>query len=212
MQKHWLIKNNNPSIIIFALGWAADHHAVEHIQPQGYDILCLYDYRTTESLTHSDILKKYDKRYLFAWSFGVWAAEQIFQNTKFTKAVALCGTPYPVNDRYGIPEKIMSVTLRGIMAMGTERFNKRAYGESCERLAQFPETRTMEEKYNELQTLARMSLQPYAPTIEWDKAIIATRDVIFPKQNVENYWQDKGIEMDIPHYPFEKSTIVTENL
>lgn len=211
MQKYWLTKEGNPSVIVFALGWAADHHSVKHIRPQGYDILCLYDYRTIEPV-EDGLLAGYDKKYLFAWSFGVWASEQIFQSIRFIKAIALCGTPYPVHDRYGIPEKIMAITIKGMMHSGIDEFNRRTYGEFYDRMLQFPETRTLDEKYDELQTLARMSVKPYSPSIEWDKAVIAARDVIFPRKNTENYWQDKGVEADFPHYPFGDPEIVAKNL
>ena len=50
MEQHWIVKERNRDLIVFALGWASDFHAVAHIRPEGYDILCTNDYRTSESV------------------------------------------------------------------------------------------------------------------------------------------------------------------
>lgn len=129
MQTHWIKREGEDELLLFVLGWGADPHAVEHIRPDGYDSLAVFDYRVREPLS-SSLNSEYGRIHLFAWSFGVWAAEQIATELDLYQAVALNGTPLPINDRYGIPERAFSVTLRGIPRSGCEGFNLRAYGDS----------------------------------------------------------------------------------
>ena len=136
MRKYWLTRDGNPGLILFMLGWAADHHAVEHLAPEGYDMLCVYDYRTLEPFAAEEF-SAYRNVTLFAWSFGVWAAERTCRDVASDCAVALGGTPYPVDDRFGIPRRAFLATLRGLRGSGAETFNRRAYGADYDRLAPF---------------------------------------------------------------------------
>lgn len=134
MEQHWIVKERNRDLIVFALGWASDFHAVAHIRPEGYDILCTDDYRTIESVDPATVAG-YRRIYLFAWSFGVWVSELIFRGIPFYKTVALNGTPLPVNNRYGIPPKSFAVTLKGIARTGIEAFNRRTFGNFYDTIA-----------------------------------------------------------------------------
>ena len=104
------MRDGNPGLILFMLGWAADHHAVEHLAPEGYDMLCVYDYRTLEPFAAEEF-SAYRNVTLFAWSFGVWAAERTCRDVAPDCAVALGGTPYPVDDRFGIPRRVFLLSL-----------------------------------------------------------------------------------------------------
>ena len=160
MEQHWIVKERNRDLIVFALGWASDFHAVAHIRPEGYDILCTDDYRTIESVDPATVAG-YRRIYLFAWSFGVWVSELIFRGIPFYKTVALNGTPLPVNNRYGIPPKSFAVTLKGIARTGIEAFNRRTFGDFYDTIAPWLETRPFEEKYEELCNLFDASAKAY---------------------------------------------------
>lgn len=220
MQQHFIVRTGNPRLVIFALGWGADHHLVEHIIPDGYDVVCLYDYRNAGAL--ADIKPEgispadYSERYLFAWSFGVWAAEQIFAGETFTRAIAFNGTPFPVDENYGIEPRRMAVTIRGLASGGTDAFARRAYGGSYERLEPVLFTRSIDHNIAELRSLDGASRQVYTPTLKWDKAIVGDSDLIFPPANMQRYWLEKAeIKTEIlplPHYPFENAEVVTNEL
>ncbi len=210
MEKHWLKKEGNRSLAIFALGWAADYRAVEHIRPEGYDRLCLYDYRSLEPVTREEVAG-YGRIVLFAWSFGVWVSEQLFREIPLSRAVALNGTPFPVDDRYGIPVRAFAVTLRSIAAAGTEEFDKRAYGEYYKNIAGIA-GRDLKALSEELATLHRLSAEPYAPALAWDRAVVGTRDRIFPPANMEAYWGAKALRADMPHYPFGNTALIDAEL
>ena len=41
MRKYWLTRDGNPGLLLFMLGWAADHHAVEHLAPEEAEAIAL---------------------------------------------------------------------------------------------------------------------------------------------------------------------------
>ncbi len=217
MEQHWLIKDHNQDLIIFALGWASDFHAIAHIHPQNYDMLCTDDYRTIEAIDPAEVIG-YQRVYLFAWSFGVWASELIFRGISFYKTVALNGTPLPVNNRYGIPSKSFSVTIKGIVHSGIDVFNHRAYGDSYDQIVPWLETRSFEKKYEELCNLFEASTRAHSQSITWNEAVIGLQDVIFPPNNVKAYWEEESPDTEIqlypnmPHYPYADPTIVLSRL
>lgn len=249
MQRVKLIDRGNKNLAVFVLGWGAAPAVVGHIAPPGTDVWAVYDYRTVEPLPQEE-LSKYDKVWLFAWSFGVWAAERIFKGVRCHRAVALCGSPFPVNDKYGIPERAFGVTLKAIAAGGDEKFNRRAYGEyynnpagvgreaglwsedagrgraelgygprgelgrggatEAGQVAGAIAERPWQERMEELEALYRESSVIYTPTLNWTDAVIATRDVIFPTQNLRNYWGEKAVLLDAPHYPFGNEKLICD--
>ena len=208
MRKYWLTRDGNPGLILFMLGCAEDHHAVEHLAPEGYDMLCVYDYRTLEPFAAEEF-SAYRNVTLFAWSFGVWAAERTCRDVASDCAVALGGTPYPVDDRFGIPRRAFLATLRGLRGSGAETFNRRAYGADYDRLAPFFDERPFEDKLDELGVLFERSAEPYMPSLDWTAAVVGDRDAIFPPANMLAYWKEKAVVKPLPHYPFGDPGIVS---
>ena len=86
MEQHWITREENRDLIIYALGWGGDYHLVDHIRPDGYDLLCTYDYRTISPVSPESVAR-YRRIYLFAWSFGVWVSELIFRGITFYRTV-----------------------------------------------------------------------------------------------------------------------------
>lgn len=217
MEQHWITREENRDLIIYALGWGGDYHLVDHIRPDGYDLLCTYDYRTISPVSPESVAR-YRRIYLFAWSFGVWVSELIFRGITFYRTVALNGTPLPINNRYGIPAKAFTVTLKGMERAGCDTFNRRTFGNSYNRLADWLECRPFAEKYDELQKLYDASTKAYSPTIRWSHAIIGEADVIFPPANVKAYWDDESPATEVqfvpemPHYPYADPEIVLSQL
>lgn len=215
MEKHWLSCQGEENLLVIVLGWAADWKIVEHIQPKEFDVVCLYDYRqiaTSEELSEETFTKKYKNRYLFAWSFGVWVAENIFAGQRFDHSVAFNGTPFPVDKQYGIDPRVMEVTIRGLERGGMEQFNRRTYGQHYDRFESRLSTRSLEDNIAELRNLQKLSVMPYSPSIEWDKAIVGSEDSIFPPQNMKCFWGDQAQILPLPHYPFADSKQILEYL
>lgn len=201
MKKHWLVKSNNESLLIIALGWSCDESAVSHITPTDWDVLCLYDYRKIELLTPLEI-EGYKRVTLIGWSFGVWAAEHIFNNIKFTRTIAINGSPFPVNEEYGISPRVLDVTIKGIRDGGIEKFNRRVYGDFFDDNPHHVSKREFAEQLEELQVLRVEGAKEHDSKLYWDRAIISRRDPIFPLSSLSNFWGHGVIITEMTHYPF----------
>lgn len=214
MRFHWLRRENNGELVLFVLGWAADHRIVEHIRPEGCDVLAVYDY--SEGIGGNGCLQsifaKYSRIHLFAWSFGVWVAERLFEGVSFHTAVALNGTPFPVDERYGIEPRRMAVTIRGIKAGGMEPFNRRAYGEHFDKLESLLAPRPLEKNIAELEYLATASVVEYTPSIQWGKAVVGSGDLIFPPENMVRFWGSRSEILPLPHYPLADGGLIEKEI
>ena len=212
MQKHWLKRIGAPDLIVVALGWASEPRLVQNIPTEGHDVLVLYDYRTLEPLAAADTAP-YGQITLLAWSFGVWVAEQVCRDIPFRRAVALNGTPLPVDARYGIPPQAMAVTRQGIRRTGTDLFDRRAYGTYYDRLSETLHTRPLEELCDELDALSEAAAEPYRPNIEWSAAVVGGADRIFPPAHMAAYWKELAVPVpDMLHYPFGDRTAMEKLL
>lgn len=230
MQTTWIKRSPHAAtargIIVFAAGWAGSDELVRHlILPEGYDFVCLYDYRTlpdaTERAELESVLSAYEKRYLMAWSFGVWVAEQLFGQSPLTwqRAVAIGGTPQPIDDRYGIPKRAFAVTVRSIAGAGIVKFLERMCGtpEILREYYRHRSTRPLAEIYDELLALQRMAGESTPSHRQaasfWTEAVVGERDAIFPPENMKRYWNENGIRVvlgdEMPHYPFYQTDLLT---
>ena len=109
MQSHWLNKQNNNKLIIFFTGWSFDYKPFEFLNCEDFDVLIIYDYNDLELPQ----IPEYKEYFLISWSMGVYTSYLLKDKLpKFTKKIAINGTPFPVNDEYGIPLKPFILTLR----------------------------------------------------------------------------------------------------
>ncbi|MDO4707235.1 MAG: DUF452 family protein [Porphyromonadaceae bacterium] len=203
-------------LILYFNGWAMTPEAVEHLNlPSGYDLLVLWDYRTLEWELD---LSAYKRISLVAWSMGVWAVgrlRSILQSLPLERAVAVCGTGYPMDDRWGIPTAVFEATLQSITEENRLRFNRRMCGgKSLRHLFEALAQRTTDEIRDELQAVYD-SEQECVHTaldtrvIDWSLAHVGLEDRIIPASNQEAYWQMQGIPCRMhqaPHYIFGQMT------
>ena len=133
MRIEWLDKKNTGRVIVFFNGWGMDGKAVQHIKGD-YDILVINDYRQLD-IENLPELVSYQEIYVVAWSMGVWAAANTLMDwgISYERLIALNGTEHPVNDLWGIPEKIYRLTERGMNAAGREKFMLRMLDNAAER-------------------------------------------------------------------------------
>ena len=230
MQTTWIKRSPSADmaqgIIVFAAGWAGSDELVRHMTlPEGYDFVCLYDYRTLPDTAEREkletVLATYKARYLMAWSFGVWVAELLFGKSTLTwqRAVAIGGTPQPIDDRYGIPTRAFAVTVRSIAGTGIVKFLERMCGtpEILREYYHHRSTRPLAEIYDELLALQRMAEETtpsHSPTASlWTEAVVGERDAIFPPENMKRYWSEAGVPLtpyaEMPHYPLYQTDLLT---
>lgn len=218
MQINFLRQAQSENLVFFALGWGCDSSVIQELAtliPENYDIVCTYNYADDnfEKDSIKQITKPYKQVYLCAWSFGVWASEQMFQQDfTFKKALALCASPFPVDANYGIDPKRLSITIKGFKSKGTELFDKAVYAKYLTSIANLNASRSLESKIAELEALAQMSAHSYSPNIQWDKAIIGSEDVIFPAKNLETFWGIRSIVVPLPHFPFGEYELILSEL
>lgn len=212
MEFHWLRRGQNDRLVLFVLGWAADYRVVEHIGLPGCDVLAVYDYGGGLDDGLAEKIAGYGDVRLLAWSFGVWVAERLLAGVELTRAVALNGTPVPVDALYGIEPRRMAVTLRGLKAGGMEAFDRRAYGEHFDRLRPVLSPRPQERNIAELEYLVEASAAGHAASLRWDKAIVGSEDLIFPSENMVRYWGSRAEVLPLPHYPFADGGLIEKEI
>lgn len=213
MKEAWLIKESgNRHLILFMLGWGATPNAVQQLPfPEGYDVLCCYDHRELRPL-HAADFARYDRLYLFAWSFGVWVAEQSCQELPLHKAIAINGTPYPANPQYGLRLKVLQRTIRSVAASGGNPFKDETHPEKYAPAGPFAEP-TAQLQVEELDFLAdACQTLPEQPHLPWCRAYIATNDEIFPPTRMRAYWGELGADFESYHFPFYNESIVIGEL
>lgn len=213
MNTAWLIQNpENKRLILFMLGWGATPNAVQHLPyPQGYDVLCCYDHRSLSPL-HAAEFSRYERIYLFAWSFGVWVAEQSCQELPLYRTIAINGTPYPASPQYGLRLKVLLRTIRTVASAGGNIFKDEAHPEKYAPAGPFEEP-SPRLQLEELDFLAEAcQTLPEQPHLPWNRAYIANRDEIFPPDRMRAYWGERGQDFDSFHFPFYTTEIVLGEL
>ncbi len=214
MQETWLKKEDSQDLVIYILGWGTSPNAVFPIQhPDGFDVLCCCDYADWYEL-EPERFAQYRRIYLFAWSFGVWIAEQCCSKLPLYKAIALNGTPYPVSKDYGMRLRVVKRTVQGLARVGIGAFQEKAFGPNADLPeGPYPE-RPIQALVDELDILAEASENNCPENIQWDAAYIADKDEIFRPANMWAYWQtrDLGKGFDSYHYPFTNHSLILNHL
>lgn len=197
MKYKWLNKDNNEKLIVFFNGWGMDENAVKHLDCEDYDVVIIYDYNDLElNLDLSD----YKEKHVIGWSMGVMIMclegnKYIIKNSD--SIIAIAGTPYPIDDNYGIPKKIYELTVKGFNSNSARRFIERMGAEFGKGLTQ----RSFESQKKEL-----VNLMNYKSDIIYNftKVIIPENDLIIPTKNQKNYWNGNNniFTLSGGHYPF----------
>lgn len=213
MQSVWQI-NNKKKLLLFFSGWGMDERPTAHLNSAEYDICTCFNYNKLDT-PEIEKWQTYDEIIVAGWSMGVWAAEQVMPNIGISirKAVAINGTPVPVDDRLGIPAAIAQGTLDGLNPASLNRFYRRMFG-NVKLLQKMKEQEAMpvidlEERQEELRKIIHAA--PYTETgFCWDKAVISLEDLVFPPAGQAAYWRTcpktEGKFIIAPHYPFHLFT------
>lgn len=227
MQYHWLNKQNNDKLIIFFAGWSFDYKPFEFLNCEDYDVLMVFDYNlchceesvnstsqshyneiTTQTLFARNDILNYKQYYLIAWSMGVFTAYQLRNELpKFDEKIAINGTPFPVDDEFGIPQKPFLLTLRHAKTGLEGKFYQNIFNSEDEfkRYMKNPVGRSIESRVEELKSLydrIKITEKIYEPF--YDRAIVSSNDKIIPTKNQLNFWQSKAEIIESGHFPFYK--------
>lgn len=204
MKHVWIKKENTTSLIIFFCGWGMDKNVVEHLSSHS-DVIMFYDYRNLDydESVFEDI-NKYETKYLIGWSMGVMIGS-IFSKKlgPFKKAIAMNGTLYPINDKYGIVKAVYLLMVKGFGEIAKIKFLENMFKSAYELEKIKPPERDLEDQKEEL-----ISLMEYKSDedFKYDCAIISDKDIIIPTKNQINFWKTNPetqiIHLSTGHYPF----------
>lgn len=164
-------------LCVFYTGWGMDDHVFEHFMGER-DTLIVWDYTDLSTPLPLDE-RPID---LIAWSMGVWVATQTCPAERLHSAIAVNGTPWPIDETRGIPPAIFDGTLSTYSESGLARFRKRMCGGAAALNAflQFAPNRSTEDLGSELAALGEaIRSRPEIP-FPWTQAIGCTADRIFP--------------------------------
>jgi pimeloyl-[acyl-carrier protein] methyl ester esterase len=207
MRTVWKINGGEKLLLIFS-GWAMDEHPTSIIEANVADVCTCFDYQSLE-ITDLERWGQYPEINLIAWSTGVWAAEQVLGNSKIklSHAIAVNGTPTTVHDETGIPRAIFQATYDNLNSISMTKFTRRMLGnsEAFNAFKSIEPKRDLENQKQELGTILEVKFEELLTgKIRWDKAIIGTKDAIFPPSNQRNYWEGKTEieEIEAGHFIF----------
>lgn len=204
MQYHWLNKKNNNKLIVFFTGWSFDSKPFEFLKCDDFDVLTFYDYNTLE-FPNIDF-NQYQEKYLITWSMGVFIAYQLKNHLpNFDKKIAINGTPFPVDDEFGIPLKPFLLTLKHAKTGLEGKFYQNIFEtpEEFKKYTQNPVQRDLENRVEELKQLYdRIKIAPKEYDDFYNKALVSTKDKIIPFKNQINFWKEKAQTIESGHFPY----------
>jgi pimeloyl-[acyl-carrier protein] methyl ester esterase len=203
MQSENLNQNNCSKLIIFFNGWSLDKNIVNHLISSNYDVIMFYDYSDLE--IDENIIKainNYEEINIIAWSFGVWACSCVIDKFKTPKnVIAINGTPVPIDDNFGIPEKIFNLTLSNLSEKNYVRFFKNMFVDKPD-LSKLPK-RNVENQRQELINI-KNSLPAIIKQELFTKVFVGIQDKIISPKNQLRFWDSATIiKVDKGHYIFD---------
>lgn len=206
MKYTWLNKSNNKDLVIFFAGWSFDAEPFRFLAADEVDVVVIYDYR---DLAFDLDFSGYEKYYLLAWSMGVYIAP-ILRNIlpAFEAAVALNGTPMPIDNEFGIPVRTFDLTLKYAAEGLKGKFYQNVFFDDVqvEKYWANPVKRTIDDRVEELQALKSWIYdKPVNAAGFYQKAFVSEHDKIIPPKNQHNAWQKLGVSVTpLPdgHFPF----------
>ncbi len=209
MQSKLVINGVNNSLIIFFAGWSLDSASYSSFRPNEWDVLYLYDYTDIEMPVEAvAVMSEYDNFAVIGHSFGVAVAHTYLkQLPKHKIAIAICGTLLPVDNKFGIPERVFNHTLKAIGKGGIEEFNKRMCGKNISSFT--PSTLPFDGQIKALEYLGnQFKNNEITPEDKdaWGVAVISMLDEIIPVDNQIAFWGDSKSEVvglkTQSHFPF----------
>lgn len=170
------------------------------------DILFFYDYADL-GLDFKIDFGNYKKITLIAFSYGVFMAALLKNSLpQIDLKIAVNGTLSPVDDEFGIPEKIFRLTLENMTEFTALKFREKLFS-SKEHLSIFNKNlpnRDMQSSKAELSALKGYFLSNKNLDFDYDKVLISESDRIIPAKNQKAFWQNyKNVHtVDSGHFLF----------
>ena len=217
------IKDTGAPLVVLFAGWGMDETpfadfwsadvtsasgSADILSAQEYDFAVCCDYTDLNNFAISQF-PNFAIHRVIAFSFGVWAASALFARFPELAAaperIAINGTPYPIDDNFGIPTATFDATLANFSSPTLAKFERRMCGDAAS-LAHYQSRhpkRSLESLREELRNCEIAKLRNTC-NFHFTHSIIGTRDAIFPPQNQHAAWakhpSTKITTVDAPHY------------
>lgn len=197
--------NNSDKLILFFSGWGMDEKPFKAMKKSGYDILHVFNYSELEL---DFDFSKYKKIVLISFSYGVFMAGYLQEVLpKLDLKIAVNGTLKPIDDEFGIPEKVFDLTLSKIDETNFLKFRRRLFNsnEDYNLFNKYQPSRTLEDSMLELSRLQSYS-RGKDVDFAYDKVLISSADKIIPSKNQMSFWKNhKHLKIvDKGHFSFYK--------
>ncbi len=203
------ISHNKSSLIVFFCGFYTDANCFIEFDNGKNDLLFVYDYSDMENnpLEYFDFLD-YTKVSVIAYSYGVWALNYVYNQNllpKIGSSCALCGTFCPIDNEYGVNEKIYDLMARSLNSDTIEKFEQKMALGATSPLKIKSANRKIENLSDELLNIKVVSKRTwFKKNFEFDKVVLAKKDRIFPYSSQANFWaaHKHKVELECGHFPF----------
>lgn len=207
--------------IVFFNGWGMDNHAISSLVRPA-DFHSLYRYPINPEI----IATLPSPCVLIAWSMGVWAAHQARiqrPDWQINYAIAINGTPYGIDAKFGIPPTHFAQTAEYLaqanhQTAARDKLYRRMFTQPQARHhpyhAYLPK-RSLSDQLQELRYLLNTCPHTPTPPLTWHTALISTDDTITPSANQYRYWQTtptRIVKLNAPHHPFAQFNSWSEML
>lgn len=201
------IKNNKKIYLIFGGFGSQPDHFIPFFPN---NLIIIYHYQNLDFTPLEKLLTLLTSQQaevnIYAFSMGVWVANLFLQNYNsqiFIKKIAINGTEFGIDDKYGIPSKVFKLTQK---IFNLEHFRTHLFGQYSHK-AQSLNFLDEESLKKELKFFID-NHKAFQKGSNWDKVIISKQDLIFPTTAQEFFWTDfKGyqkqiLRLDSPHFVF----------
>lgn len=204
MKQEFITRAGKERLTILFAGWGMDPAPFEAYASEGSDLMICYDYG--DMSFDASVLDGYRSAHIAGWSMGVWAADMTSSEIRLpAKYTAINGTPWPLDEKRGIPPAIFYGTLEALSDTSIGKFRRRMCGDA-DTLRRFTKTlpkRSIESLRAELSAIADAAAG-YSPAVGlWNEAYVGNRDLIFPAANQKEAWRQIGCTVktvDAAHY------------
>lgn len=202
--KFKLVKNANKLILCF-LGYSFLPESLKHLELGEYGLGVIYDYTSinfdlkfleleiskTSMENFNDIISK-KELFLVAFSLGVFIASKIKFQTPLKCAVAINGTPFGIDENFGIKQSDFQASLQNF---NFDEFKKGCFLKDISRV-NFAFNNHAKAELSALYESIKNAKKD-ENFINWTKAIISKKDMIFPSNATQNYFRNFASNCDI---------------
>jgi len=200
------INHDSTRLLIFFCGFYTDPDCFIEFDNNKSDILFVFDYSNLDfnELSYFDY-SPYVEINLIAYSYGVFASNIASPYLPpINNSTAVSGTFYPIDPDFGINPKIYDLMLNSFNLDVVKNFKNKMEMNSN---GVIKETgRSVQNLKEELINIKNYVLNNETEEkLEFNKAVITTKDKIMPYSSQKNFWQGQNcsiLEVNSGHFPF----------